>query len=103
MKNIFVGNLDFASSEDELRALFAGYGSVESVTIVKDRDTGRPRGFAFVEMTEAGEAQAAILALDGTIQNGRALRVNEARPKLVQDLDMNRNSHGSRDHRRHQI
>lgn len=95
MKNIFVGNLDFTSSEDQLRAIFAAYGTVESVTIVKDRDTGQPRGFAFVEMTEAGEAQAAILSLDGTIQNGRALRVNEARPKLAQDVD--RNSHGSRD------
>ena len=101
MKNIFVGNLDFNSSEDQLRALFAAYGTVESVTIVKDRDTGQPRGFGFVEMTEPGEAQAAIMSLDGTIQNGRALRVNEARPKLAQDLD--RNSHGSRDHRRHQI
>lgn len=96
-----MGNLDFTSSEDQLRALFAAYGTVESVTIVKDRDTGQPRGFGFVEMTEAGEAQAAILSLDGTIQNGRPLRVNEARPKLAQDL--NRNSQGSRDHRRHQI
>jgi cold-inducible RNA-binding protein len=101
LKNIFVGNLDFASSEDELRSLFAPYGTVESVTIVKDRDTGQPRGFAFVEMTEAGEAQAAILSLDGTIQNGRALRVNEARPKLAQDAD--RISRGNRDHRRHHI
>lgn len=101
MKNIFVGNLDFISTEDQMRALFAAYGTVESVTIVKDRDTGQPRGFAFVEMTEAAEAQAAISSLDGTMQNGRALRVNEARPKL--EHDVNRNSSGSRDHRRHQI
>ena len=101
MRNIFVGNLDFASTENHLRSLFAAYGTVASVTIVRDRDTGQPRGFAFVEMTEAGEAQAAILSLDGTIQNGRALRVNEARPKLAQDA--NRISHGNREHRRHHI
>lgn len=101
MKNIFVGNLDFASTEDQLRTLFAAHGTVESVTIVKDRDTGQPRGFAFVEMTQAAEAKGAIVSLDGTIQNGRALRVNEARPKLARDT--NSNPSGSRDHRRHQI
>jgi RNA recognition motif-containing protein len=101
LKNIFVGNLDSAYGEDQLRDLFAAHGRVESVTVVKDRDTGQPRGFAFVEMIDSGEAQAAILALDGTIQNGRALRVNEPRPKPVQD--MNTNSHRNRDHRRHQI
>lgn len=101
MKNIFVGNLDFASTEDQLRALFAAHGTVESVTIVKDRDTGQPRGFAFVEMTQAAEADGAILSLDGTIQNGRALRVNEARAKLAGDAKSSPS--GSRDHRRHQI
>ncbi|HTZ96698.1 MAG TPA: hypothetical protein VMB18_09890 [Terriglobales bacterium] len=101
MKNIFVGNLDFASTEDQLRALFAAHGAVESVTIVKDRDTGQPRGFAFVEMTQAAEADSAILSLDGTIQNGRALRVNEARPKLARET--NNSPSGNRDHRHHQI
>jgi cold-inducible RNA-binding protein len=101
LKNIFVGNLDFASTEDQLRALFSAYGTVESVTIVKDRDTAQPRGFAFVEMTPASEIETAILSLDGTIKNGRALRVNEARPKAAHDA--NNISCGSRDHRRHQI
>jgi cold-inducible RNA-binding protein len=101
LKNIFVGNLDFASTEDQLRALFAAHGAVESVTIVKDRDTGQPRGFAFVEMTQAAEADSAILSLDGTIQNGRALRVNEARPKLAREA--NNSPSGNRDHRHHQI
>ena len=100
MMNIFIGNLDLNATEEQLRTLFATHGTVESVTIVKDRDTGQPRGFAFVEMTQAGEAQSAISSLDGTLLNGRALRVNEARPKLVHDPS--RNS-GSRDHRSHQI
>jgi RNA recognition motif-containing protein len=85
LKNIFVGNLDFDVTEDQLRALFRVYGTVESVTIVKDRDTSQPRGFAFVEITEAEEPQTAISSLDGTILKNRALRVNEARPKPVHD------------------
>jgi RNA recognition motif-containing protein len=64
MTNIYVGNLDFATSEDELRTLFEAYGAVKTVTTVTDRDTG-PRGFAFVEMTSGGEVRDAILALDG--------------------------------------
>lgn len=99
MKNIFVGNLDSDTTEEELRGLFAAHGTVESVTIVKDRDTGQPRGFAFVEMTMAEEAQKAISSLNGTLLNERTLRVNEARPKLAPDHD----SEGNRDHRRHQI
>jgi len=98
--NIFIGNLDFTATEEQLRTLCAAYGAVETVTIVKDRDTGEPRGFAFVEMTQAAEAQAAISSLDGVLLNKRALRVNEARPKL--DRDPARES-GSRDHRRHQL
>ncbi len=100
MKNIFVSNLDITATEEQLRNLFAGYGAVETVAIVKDRDTGEPRGFAFVEMTHAAEAQAAISSLDGAVLNERVLRVNEARPKLQRDPA--RDS-GSRDHRRHQI
>ena len=80
MKNIFVGNLDFDVTEDQLRALFTAHGTVESVTIVGDRDTSQPRGFAFVEMKEAEEPQTAISSLDGTILKDRARRVNEARP-----------------------
>ena len=69
MPNIYVGNLDFATSEDELRTLFAGYGAVKTVTALTDRDTGQPLGFAFVEMTTAGEARDAIRALwDGSFQ-----------------------------------
>ena len=81
MINIFVGNLDFSATEASIRALFEPYGNIERVNLVTDRDTGRSRGFAFVEMTDAAEADKAIAALNGTDQNGRALNVNEARPK----------------------
>jgi RNA recognition motif-containing protein len=81
MKNIFVGNLEFSTTEDALRRLFETYGAVERVSIMTDRDTGRSRGFAFVEMTNESEAEKAIAALNGTNLGGRALNVNEARPK----------------------
>ena len=81
MKNIFVGNLDFSVREDAIRSLFETYGAVERVSIMTDRETGRSRGFAFVEMTNEGEAERAISALNGTNMSGRALNVNEARPK----------------------
>jgi RNA recognition motif-containing protein len=81
MKNIFVGNLDFSATEASIRSLFEPYGNIDRVNLVTDRDTGRSRGFAFVEMTDAAEADKAIAALNGTDQNGRALNVNEARPK----------------------
>lgn len=81
MKNIFVGNLDFAATESSIRELFAPYGNIERVNLVTDRDTGRSRGFAFVEMTEAAEADRAIAGLNGREVDGRALNVNEARPK----------------------
>jgi cold-inducible RNA-binding protein len=81
MKNIFVGNLDFSATEASIRSLFEPYGNIERVNLVTDRDTGRSRGFAFVEMTDAAEADKAIAALNGSDQNGRALNVNEARPK----------------------
>ncbi len=82
MKNIFVGNLDFHATEEALRALFERYGTVNSARIMTDRDTGRSRGFAFVEMTDAAEAERAIAALNGFAFGGRALNVNEARPKV---------------------
>lgn len=81
MKSIFVGNLDFGVTEDMIRPLFEAHGAVERVTIMTDRDTGRSRGFAFVEMTNGSEADEAIKAVNGTNLSGRALNVNEARPK----------------------
>jgi RNA recognition motif-containing protein len=81
MKNIFVGNLDFSATETSVRALFEEYGEVERVHVVTDRDTGRSRGFAFVEMPDHTAADRAIGALNGVQHGGRALNVNEARPK----------------------
>jgi RNA recognition motif-containing protein len=81
MKKIFVGNLAFSSTEGAVRSLFENYGAVDRVSIMTDRDTGRSRGFAFVEMPDAGEADRAIDALNGYSMDGRALNVNEARPK----------------------
>jgi len=105
--NIFVGNLDITVTEQQLREAFAAHGAVETVTIVMDRDTGEPRGIAFVEMTQATEAAAAIAALDGMTLNGRAMRVNEARPKLHRESTEDSESidphSGSREHRRHRL
>jgi cold-inducible RNA-binding protein len=81
MKNIFVGNLSFGATEDSVRALFEPYGTIERVNIITDRDTGRSRGFGFVEMSGNDDAQRAIAALDGKEVDGRAIKVNEARPK----------------------
>jgi cold-inducible RNA-binding protein len=81
MKKLFVGNIPHSATEAELRALFEPHGAVEQVSIVSERDTGRSRGFAFVEMTDSGEAEKAIAALNGVELGGRALNVNEARPK----------------------
>jgi RNA recognition motif-containing protein len=81
MSKIYIGNCPFDASEQQLRDLFATYGEVDSVNIITDRDTGRPRGFAFVEMTDSAAAQAAIQGLNGTDLGGRSLNVNEARPK----------------------
>jgi cold-inducible RNA-binding protein len=81
MKNIFVGNLDFAATESSLRSLFEPFGTIERINLVTDRDTGRSRGFAFVEMADAAEADRAIAALNGSNLDGRALNINEARPK----------------------
>jgi RNA recognition motif-containing protein len=81
MKNIFVGNLSYAATEDDVRSLFESYGTVERVNIVTDRETGQPRGFGFVEMTDDTEADKAINELNGRELAGRDLNVNEARPK----------------------
>jgi len=80
-KKIYIGNLPFTSTEDELRTLFARHGTVDSVAVVMDRETGRARGFAFVEMADAAAAADAIKALDGSQLGGRALRVNEAQDR----------------------
>ena len=101
MTNIYVGNLDFSTHEDQLQTLFAAYGEVKTVTTVNDRDTGQPRGFAFVEMTSAGEVRDAIRALNGSVHGGRTLIVNEARPKLYSRGE--HESPSNRDHRRHRI
>ena len=81
MKSIFIGNLSFSVTEAALRLLFEAYGSVASVNIVTDRDSGQPRGFGFVEMTTDAEAAKAINGLNGKVLEGRTLNVNEARPK----------------------
>ncbi len=80
-KKLYVGNLPFSVTEDELRSLFEQHGSIASVNVITDRDTGRARGFAFVEMDEASAADKAMSALDGTEMGGRSLKVNEAQDK----------------------
>ncbi len=81
MKNLFVGNMSFNTTEHELRAIFEPYGEITRINIVTDRDTGRARGFAFVELTDDGEAAKAITELNGKELDGRALNVNEAKPR----------------------
>ncbi len=78
---IYIGNLPFSSTEDELRSLFSQHGAVDSVNVIMDRDTGRARGFAFVEMSDAADVAKAIKDLDGSELGGRNLRVNEAEDK----------------------
>jgi RNA recognition motif-containing protein len=97
--NIFVRNLDPTTTEAQLRELFAAYGSVDTVTIVQDRDTSGPRGIAFIEMTDAEGANAAIESLDCFCLNDRAMRLNEARPKAERDSVRD----SSREHRHHKI
>jgi RNA recognition motif-containing protein len=78
---LYVGNLSFDSTEDDLRELFGRHGTVDSVAVITDRETGRPRGFAFVEMSESSAAQDAIRALDGNDFAGRNIKVNEAQDR----------------------
>lgn len=96
MTNIFVGNLSYQTTQEDLHAAFAQYGNVERVSIITDRDTGQPRGFAFVEMTEKRDAENAIAQLNGAEMNGRALNVNEARPKASGGGFGGRGGRGSR-------
>ena len=79
--NIYVGNLSFDATEDELRELFAAFGQVASVSLIKDKFTGRPRGFGFVEMSNDSEAQKAIAGLNGKDFKGRSMTINQARPR----------------------
>jgi RNA recognition motif-containing protein len=79
--NIFVGNLEFSATEQDVRQLFEPYGAVDTIKIITDRDTGSPRGFGFVDMPDSRAAQSAIQGLQGTELGGRALNVNEARPR----------------------
>lgn len=79
--NIYCGNISYRMTEDDLRELFGEYGNVDDANVIIDRDTGRSKGFGFVEMANDGEANAAIKGLDGQDNGGRQLRVNEARPR----------------------
>ena len=89
---LYVGNLSFNTSTQELETLFAEFGTVQSANVIEDRETGRPRGFAFVEMSTGEEAQAAIASLDGKEVDGRNLKVNEAKPR--EDRGGSRNGGG---------
>jgi len=84
MKNLFVGNMSFRTTESDLRTLFEPFGAITRIRVVNDRETGQPRGFAFVEMANDDEATKAIAALDGKDFGGRNLKVNEARPKTAE-------------------
>jgi cold-inducible RNA-binding protein len=90
MKNLFIGNMSFKTTETDLRSLFEPFGEISRVNVVTDRDTGQARGFGFVEMTNDGEAQTAITSLNGKELDGRALNVNEARPKTERSGPRNR-------------
>jgi len=81
MMNIYVGNLPFNATEDELRSAFAAFGEVSSVNLITDRDTGRSKGFAFVEMAQNSAADSAIKGLNDTEMGGRNLKVNQAKPR----------------------
>jgi RNA recognition motif-containing protein len=96
MKNIFVGNLNFQTSESDLRTLFAPFGQLGRVHLPVDRETGRARGFGFVEMNDDQEAKAAIAALDGKELGGRNIKVNEARPKEQSGPNQGRSYGGGR-------
>jgi RNA recognition motif-containing protein len=91
--NIYIGNLPFTATADEIRDLFSTYGTVASVNLITDRETGQPRGFGFVEMSNAQETSAAIVGLHGVNLHGRALTVNAARPRT------DRRGGGNRDDR----
>ncbi len=90
--NIYIGNMSYNTTEENLRQAFEGFGEVSTINIIMDRDSGRPKGFAFIEMPGQDEAVAAISGLNGQEMNGRAINVNEAKPKN----NSGNNSHGNR-------
>ena len=93
---IYVGNFGFETSEQELREAFEAHGQVQEVSMIQDRDTGRSKGFAFVEMPTSAEAQAAIGALNGKEFGGRAITVNEARPRQERSFGGGGGGYGNR-------
>jgi len=99
MKNLFVGNISFQTRESDLRALFEPFGQITRVHVATDRETGRARGFAFVEMANDEEAAKAIAALDGKEVAGRNLKVNEARPKTERSRPRGRGGFSNEDYR----
>jgi len=101
MVNIFVGNISVTTTKERLQAAFAAFGKVDSVVMVCDRDTGHPRGFAFVEMSNDADAQASIASLNGTVLDGCELVVNEARPKADAQSGPGKTQSAMRSHRRH--
>jgi cold-inducible RNA-binding protein len=100
MKNLYVGNLPHSTTEAELRNVFEAHGAVEKVSLVTDRETGRSRGFAFVEMADASEADKAIVALNGSELGGRTLTINEAKPKSDRPRSGGQRFGGGGGHRR---
>jgi RNA recognition motif-containing protein len=96
MKKLFVGNIPHSTTEAELRTLFEPHGKIDQVSVVTDRETGRSRGFAFVEMADPSEAEKAIAALNGKELGGRALNINEARPKTERSNSGPRSGSGGR-------
>lgn len=99
MQNIFIGNLARDTSEETLRSIFRAFGQVLSVNIVKDRDTGTPRGFAFIQMSSEAEAQAAIAGVNGTTIDEHRVKVNEARPKAEDSNTIHPQMRRHREHR----
>ena len=95
-KKLFVGNLSFQTSESDVRAAFEQYGAVESVAIITDRDTGRSKGFGFVEMSDDAAAKTAISELDGGMVEGRAIKVTEAKPREERSNNDRRSFSGNR-------
>ena len=98
--NIYVGNMSFDTTEDQLRQAFEGFGEVSTVNIIKDKYTGEPRGFGFVEMSDKDAAMAAISGLNGQDLNGRTLNVNEAKPRTDKDNRGGRGGGGRDNYRR---
>lgn len=96
MKNLFVGNISFQTTQGDLQSLFEPFGEITQIQVITDRDTGRSRGFAFVEMANDAEAAQAIAALNGKEVDGRALNVNEARPKTDRKPSAGRGGGGGR-------